>query len=67
MCNEKDEVYCISNIKKLRTSLENFKAYVVSHRFLHDRINYARHHFRYITPLTADDAPVCPRWEKVHL
>lgn len=66
VCPNTNETYFVSDIKKLRSELENSRAYIESHRFLHDRINEARLHYRNITELSHTGDIICPRCKKPH-
>ena len=66
VCPNTNEKYFVSDIKRLRSELEASRAYVESHRFLHDRITEARLHFRNITDLSHTGDMVCPRCHKLH-
>ncbi len=65
-CEVTGKPYLVSEILKHRSSLESSRAYEEKSKFLHDRCAEAQLHFRNITEITADGAPVCPHCGKVH-
>ena len=64
-CPETDKVYFISDIASAAQASGN-AGEAERRRFLHDRLSESRLHFRNITQITDDGAPICPHCKKTH-
>ena len=66
VCPDTQKPYIISDIKRY-THISNMERENYEKRkFLHDRLDESKLHFRNITPISQDGKPVCPHCRRVH-
>ncbi|MBQ7321131.1 MAG: hypothetical protein IJW99_03460 [Clostridia bacterium] len=66
VCPKTQKEYYVSSIARHRFHSHTAKDEQERRKFLHDRLGEARLHFRNITALTEEGAPVCPHCRRVH-